>query len=437
MKLPKPIQSLRAIYEDYPPQFWLLIVGVFIDNVGAALVFPFLTLYATRTFDVGMLQVGVLMGIFSVTNLAGNTLGGALADRFGRKGTLLLGIIASAVTSLLMGWARSFFVLGLSMVVAGLFANVAGPAAQALLADLLPPQKRSQGFGILRVVANLAVAIGPAIGGILAIRSYFYLFVGDMATSLVTAGLVYVFLKETLPPRASGAAPESLFETFRGYKVALRDRAFMAFSLASMLVMVAAMQLNTTLSVYLRDVHGITQRQWGLVLTLNATMVVLFQFSVTRRMRETPPLLTLALGSALYAIGYALYGAVSGYALFLGAMAVVTTGEMLFAPSAQAVAADMSPEHMRGRYLAAFGLSRVVPGVVGPIAIGWVMDNLDPRWTWFVVGLAAAAAAAAFLVLDKRLRHRLATIRWRERRSAEGLTAPARSSDAAGYSPPA
>jgi len=437
MKLPKPIQGLRAIYEDYPPQFWLLIVGVFIDRVGGALVFPFLTLYITRTFEVGMTQVGVLLGLFSISNLGGNTLGGALADRFGRKGTLLLGIIASALTSLLMGWAGSFAVLALSLLVAGLFANVSGPAAQAMLADLLPAEKRGEGYGILRVVANLAVAIGPAIGGIVATRSYLYLFVGDAVTSLVTAGIVYALLRETLPEKDLASSAGSFWGTLRGYGVALHDRAFMAFGVASMLVIAAAMQLNTTLSVYLRDVHGITEQRCGLVLTLNATMVVLLQFYITRRMQGTAPLLTLALGSALYGVGYSLYGAVSSYSFFLGAMVVVTLGEMLVAPTAQAVAAAMSPEDMRGRYLAAFGMSWVLPGVVGPIATGWVMDNRDPRWTWYAVGLVAAVATAAFLVLDKRLGRRLATNRSRERCSAEGLTVPATSSDVAGYSPPA
>jgi MFS family permease len=186
----------------------------------------------------------------------------------------------------------------------------------------------------------------------------------------------------------------------------------LAFILISMLIAVVALQMNTSLGVYLRDVYGLSDQRFGYLLTLNASMVVLFQFFISRRMQGRRPLIMAALGGALYALGYTLYGFVAGYALFLVAMAVLTIGEMVFVPSAQALAACMAPEDMRGRYLAAYGLSWSLPLIFGPLASGLILDNLNPRWLWYAVGLVGFVAAAGFLVLERRMGEAMPTSRW-------------------------
>ncbi len=437
MSLSANATRLRDVYDEYPPQFWMLILGIFIDRLGGALVFPFLTLYITKKFGIGMTELGLLIGLFSITNLVGSTLGGAFADRLGRKGTLIFGLIVSALISLIMGYAQSLLVLSASLLLVGLFANVGGPAAQAMVADLLPEEKRAQGFGILRVVANLAIAIGPAIGGVLAVRSYLILFAADAVTSVITAVFALAVLRETNPVVPTGAQHETIVDTLRGYRVVLKDRRFFAFIAVSVLVAIVAMHLNTNLPVYLRDVHGISEQRCGYVLTLNASMVVLFQFWLTRQMQAFSPLLLAAAGSALYGLGYAVYGFVSAYVLFLAAMVVVTTGEMVFVPAAQALAARMARDDMRGRYLAAYGLSWGVPGIVAPLLAGLIMDNLDPRVLWYVSGLIGLTAAGGFVLMHRRIGDLPATNHLPRTQPAVAQPAPAPSSGEVGYSPPA
>ncbi len=437
MGLSVKVTRLRDVYDEYPPQFWMLILGMFIDRLGGALVFPFLTLYITKQFGIGMTELGLLIGLFSITNLVGSTLGGAFADRLGRKCTLIFGLVVSALISLIMGFAESFLVLSASLLIVGLFANVGGPAAQAMVADLLPEEKRAQGFGILRVVANLAVAIGPAIGGVLAVRSYLILFVADAITSVITAIFALAVLRETKPVVPSSAQHETMVDTLRGYRVVLQDVSFVAFLVVSMLVAIVAMHLNTSLPVYLRDVHGVSEQRFGYVLTLNASMVVLLQFWLTRQMQAFSPLLLAAAGSALYGLGYAVYGFVSGYLLFLAAMVVVTTGEMVFVPAAQALAARMAREDMRGRYLAAYGLSWGIPGIVAPLLAGLIMDNLDPRVLWYVSGLIGLTAAGGFVLMQRRVGGLPATSHSPRTQPSVARSAPAPSSGEAGCSPPA
>jgi sugar phosphate permease len=76
---------------------------------------------------------------------------------------LIFGLVASASASLVMGVVDSLDLFFATAMFVGLLADVGGPAQQAMVADLLPENQRAQGFGILRVVANLAVTIGPAV----------------------------------------------------------------------------------------------------------------------------------------------------------------------------------------------------------------------------------------------------------------------------------
>ena len=410
MSRSKRLQRIRDVYHEYPSEFWTLLLGTFIDRLGGALVFPFLALYISRKFDVGMTQVGILFGVFSITNIAGSMFGGALTDRLGRKKTLILGLVLSALTSLLMGLAESYAVLCAVIVGVGLFAEIGGPAQQAMVADLLPEDKRAEGFGLLRVVANLCVAIGPIIGGLLATQSYLPLFIGDAVTSLITAGIVFARLRETKPEARPGAEHETMLRTLRGYGAVARDVKFTVFVAISTLVMLMAMQMHSSLGIYLRDVHSVSVQRFGYILSLNATMVVLFQFYITRRIKDRRPFIMLAVGSALYGFGFFLYGIVSAYSLFLLAMIIITTGEMIVSPTAQSLVARMSPEDMRGRYMAVYGFTYVLPGIFGPLAAGLIMDNTDPRWVWYAAGLAGLTATTGFGLLHRWIGDSVATM---------------------------
>ncbi|MEJ2599127.1 MAG: MFS transporter [Anaerolineales bacterium] len=402
--IPNTLERARSTYQEYPSQFWVLVLGVFIDRLGGALLFPFLTLYLTQHFAIGMTQVGVIFGIYSISSVTGSMIGGALTDRLGRKVMLLFGLVMSALSSLLMGFINQLVFLYVVILVVGVLSEVGGPASQALVADLLPDEKRAQGFGIIRVVVNLAVTFGPLIGGLLATRSYLLLFICDAVTSVITAIFVSFALRE--PPHEAVSEEEtqpSMAQTFRGYFDVIRDTAFLWFMAASVLMVLVYMQMNTTLAVYLRDAHGISAQGFGYILSLNAAMVVVFQFAITRRITKFRPLLVMVAGTLLYALGFAMYGFVSLYGMFLLAMAIITIGEMLVSPVGSAIVARMAPEDMRGRYMAVYGFSWVIPMAVGPLLAGLVMDNFNSAYVWYLAGILGLAAAGAYYALELRV----------------------------------
>ena len=238
------LKKMKSIYHEYPRTFWLIMLGMFIDQLGGALIFPFFGLYITYKYNVGMTEVGVMFSIMAVSSLVGSLIGGALTDKFGRKIMILFGLVISAASTLLLAFAPSLDFIYLAGLVVGLFGNMAGPAHQAMVTDVLPEDKRIDGFGILRVIANLAVAIGPAIGGFLAARSYTMLFIIDVILSTITAIIILAFVPETKPDTPKGAdgkpqREQSLGETLAGYSKVFKDSTFMVYMLAAIFMVLA------------------------------------------------------------------------------------------------------------------------------------------------------------------------------------------------------
>ena len=394
---------LNKIYQEFPRKFWVVVLVSFIDSLGSHLLFPFFSLYITQKFNIGMAQAGLILGIWSACGLVGSMVGGALTDRFGRRRIILFGLVFSAISSLSLGLVNSIAILYPLAIVIGFLSNIDGPAYDALVADLLPEKQRPEGFGILRVADNLAWVIGPAVGGLVAFRSFFMLFVIDAGLSCIIAVIFYKLITETNPAASTEKSRATIWQTAAGYRQVLRDLAFMAFMVASLLMLMVYTQMYNTLPVYLRNVHGFSTEAYGFMLTSTAILVVLFQFWVTRLSKERPPFVVMAVGGALYAIGFGMLGFISAYYLFILAALIITFGEMLVVPTSQTLAANFAPADMRGRYMAVYGLSAAIPTTIGPGLAGLILDNLNPNLLWYVGGGLCIISALGFYGLHRWL----------------------------------
>jgi len=415
------LDRIKGTYQEFPPKFWVLVMATFIDRVGGTLIFPFFALYITQKFGVGMTQAGVLIAIFSMSGFLGSMVGGALADKFGRRGMVLFGLVFSALSSLSMGVVNRLSVFYLLAAAVGALSDIAGPARQAMVADILPEEKQAEGYGILRVAGNLAWIVGPMIGGLLAAKSYLLLFILDAISSLITAAIVYKLVPETKPDLSEAQRQETFFETLGGYRLVMADKVYMAFLVTSVLMLIVYQQMYNTLSVFLRDVHSVSTQGYGFLLSLDAGTVVIFQLWIARKISSYAPMAMMAIGTVLYLVGFTMFGFVSTYLFFVIAILIITLGEMIVMPVGQAVVARFAPGDMRGRYMAFYSLSWTIPASVGPWAAGLVMDNYDPNWVWYAAGIICAVATAGFYALHLKTRSRFAPGP-DEKQRAPGLT---------------
>jgi MFS family permease len=392
-------QRILDIYHEFPKKFWLVVGVSFIDRIGGTMLFPFFSLYITGKFDVGMTEAGYVLGLFAFFGMIGGFIGGALTDRFGRRSIIIFGLVFSAISTLSLGFVNDYAMLIPLAMIIGLLSDIAGPAHQAMIADILDEKQRQEGFGILRVVANMSWIIGPTIGGFVANRSYLILFITDAVFSCIVAFLFFKLIAETKPELKEGEEGQSLFSTFIGYGKVLLDFGFLAFLVAGILMGMVYQQMYNSLSVYLRDVHSMQPQGYGFLLTSSAITVIIFQFYTTRVIKKKSPFLMMALGTIFYMIGFTMFGLVSAYWLFVMAVVIITIGEMINMPTMQTLAVNFAPESMRGRYMAVFGIIWMIPATVSPTLAGIVLDNYNPNYLWYIGGVLCAVAAFAFVAL--------------------------------------
>ena len=395
--------NLQQLYREFPKKFWVVVAVHFVDKIGGTLLFPFFALYITRKFGVGMVEAGILLGLIALAGVVGSVIGGAVTDRLGRRKPILFGLIFSALSSLALGSVSEFVWLFPLSVAVGLLSDVGAPAHAAMIADILPKTQRQEGFGILRVVGNMAWLVGPTVGGFVARSSFFALFVIDAAFSCFVALMFYKLMPETKPQQPEAHAHGSFFQTFRGYGIVLRDTAYVAFLAAATLMGMVYIQMYNSLSVYLRDHHGVEPQGYGFLLTSSAITVIAFQFWTLRLIKSRPQFLMMAFGTMFYMIGFGMFGVVTPYWLFVLAVVVITAGEMIVVPTGQAIAAGFARVEMRGRYMATYGLSMSLPAAVGPAAAGVVLDYYNPDLLWYLAALVCAIASAAFYALHVQI----------------------------------
>jgi predicted MFS family arabinose efflux permease len=394
------LTRLKKTYDEFPRLFWIVVGTLFVDAIGSTLLFPFFALYITRKFGVGMTEAGILLGISSLFGLIGSVIGGALTDRFGRRQLILFGLVFSALSSLSFGLAWDVKILYYLVIVVGLLSRVAGPAYDAMLADIVPEAKRQEAFGITRVAFNYAWIFGTALGGFIAARSFLALFIIDAVLSLLVAIILFRFLPETKPAaHIEAQEAESLLKTAAGYGIVLRDLAYMSFTLAGMIVLIVYQQQYGSLPVYLRDVHNIDSRNYGIMLSISGLEVVLFQIWISRIIRKYPPFLMMMLGAFFFMAGFSMIGFVQGIPFFALALIVATIGEMILFPTNKALAANFAPQDMRGRYMAVYDLGWTIPATIGPAAAGLILDNYNPNLLWYIGGILCGLAALGFYAL--------------------------------------
>jgi predicted MFS family arabinose efflux permease len=373
----------------------LLICFVF-QRLAASLIWPFMALFILEQTGAALSSVTVLLSIQAVSSLVGTSLISALMDVIGRRRPMLLGLAAMSIVLLLMSQAHELWQWALLIAAYGTLHPVFMVGSNAMVADIVPPEQRTGAYALLRTGANVAIATGPVVGGIFIAQSHLFGF--SMAAFLNVALLlpVALFMVETLPGKRK---IEEKAKT--GFATLLRDKPFLMYMAIYALLEVAAALVFNLLAVYVNQQFNIQEDGYGRILAMNALMVVLFQYPVTRITIRWQPFPTLALGATFYAIGLVCFGLSSTPNTFALSMVVMTIGELIVAPTSTALVANMAPPAMRARYMGIYALAFTFGTGIGPLFGGILSDAFAPNAIWFAGALVALISAPGFLLLGR------------------------------------
>jgi len=396
------IARLRLTTADYPRQFWLLLGGMLINSSGGSMVWPFLTIYLRQRLAIPLTTVTLLLTVNAVAGLVATSVAGPVVDRFGRKGVMVLGLAVGGATLLAMSAASTLQWWAILMAISGAFSPLLRVGSDAMVADLIAPQRRASAYALVRMVHNLGIAIGPSVGGFVAVVSYAITFAIAAGANLLFALLILFFVAETVPQKLAADRPQAE----AGYGPLLRDRPFLAFCAFYALAGMVSPLLMVLLPVYAKENFGVPESQYGFIMAANAVMVVLFQYAVTRVSSRYPHLPVLAVGSLFYALGAGSVAWGWNFPTFLASMVILTVGELLLVPTATTLTANLAPPEMRGRYMGVYGLTWGVALGIGPVMGGFLNDRVAPVAIWYGGLAIGLAAMLGFLLLARRLRGR-------------------------------
>ncbi|MEI8132150.1 MAG: MFS transporter, partial [Leptolinea sp.] len=397
------LSSFRKARTEYPRQFWILFWGLLISTTGASMIWPFLMVYVSGKLHLPLTASATIMTINAAVSILFTFIAGPVTDKIGRKGVMVISLLGNGLVYLLYQGASTYAQFSIIAGLAGAFNPLFRVGADAMLADLIPEDKRIDAYSLLRLSNNLGVAIGPAIGGFMASSSYIIAFF-CAAAGMSTYGLMMLFLgKETLPSKLSGLVKtEQGREKFGGYSIIFRDKPYMQFVLAFALIQVCAALVWILLAVYTKQQYGIPENQYGFLPTTNGIMIVLFQLGITAWSKKHSSHSMLAIGSAFYGIATLSIAFMTGFWGFWISMVLLTFGEMILVPTSSTYAANLAPTDMRGRYMSLYGLTWGISMGIGPVLGGLLSDNFGPRFIWLGGGVIGALSVLAFLALKRK-----------------------------------
>jgi len=397
------VNSLNSIYNQYPRQYWLMITGIILATAGGSMIWPFLVIYASGKLSLPLSTVAALISINAGTSLIASLIAGTLADKIGRKVVMVFSLAVTGIAYLLLVNAQTYLHFAALMVLIGLSNPLYQVGADAMLADMIPSEKRSDAYALTRIANNAAFALGPAVGGFLATRSYnlaFYF----AAAGFITYSLLMLFrARETLPfvNESDSATPLQGENVLQGYMRVFKDTSYMTLIALISLGLIAPTMLWILMPVYAKTNFGIPEAQYGWIPTTNALMCVFIQYFVTRLTRHHNTLSIVGAGMLIYALGTGSVAVMTSFWGFWLSMVILTFGELTVVPTASKYVADLAPADLRGRYMSIYWLGWGLARTLSPIIGGFLNDNFAPRAIW-IGGLLIGLTSVIGIVLFNR-----------------------------------
>jgi predicted MFS family arabinose efflux permease len=402
-----PNRAFRVIWGDEvePALRPLLAVG-FAGSLAASTAWTFVGIWAVDELGASSAQLGVYFVLAAVISAGGGYLGGHISDHVGRRPVILTGWAATTLVWPTYALADDFRVAMPLLLVVSATASVAIAADQALVADVVAPERHEQGYASLRVANNLGVTLGPPIGGALLLSgNYDVLWIGVTTLGAVTTLLAW----RLIPVRGAYSSEEP---PARGsLRVIRRDRAFLLFLVSMVLANLVYFAFEVVLPISAVDTHGLTPAAWGFLVIINPALVTLFQLRLTRRVERFPAAPKLALAMVLMGWPFLLLSLDASVPVMALVILIFVIGEMLWIPTSQAIVAGLAPADLRGAYMGAFASTSSAGFALGPFIGLQIRGGFGDTamWTFFaavsVVAalLGAVACRYAFVVRRARL----------------------------------
>lgn len=374
--------------------------GMLISTIGSSMIWPFLMIYVRQRVNLPLTQIASLMTINATSGIIAAFIAGPITDRIGRKWVMVFSLAGNGLVYFFMSNAHTFLSFAILMTFSGAFNPLYRVGADAMVADLIPADKRVDAYALMRLSNNAGISIGPMVGGFISSISFTITFIFAGVGMLIYAILLAIFGLETLPQHSDVSG--NVIKLMGGYLQVLRDTQFLSFIGAFILAQMCATMIWILMPVYANGIFNVPESQYGFIPTTNALMVVFLQVFVTRLTKRYRPLPVMMVGTLFYTLGV---GSVSLGHTFIGfwiSIVIMTVGELILMPTASSYVAELAPPDMRGRYMSVAGLTWSVAAGVAPLLGGYLNDHIAPVATWYGGFLIGIIGILGFLIVSRK-----------------------------------
>jgi MFS family permease len=387
----------RDAVRGLPSRVWIISLGILVNQVGNFLP-VFIVLYLTqRGYSAG--AAGLVLGVTGLGKVLGNAVGGYLADKLGRRWTIVLSAVTTAGLTAIVPFLGPLLAIVAVAGLIGVTSQLYRPAAAAVLIDSVTTnQQRLAAVGVYRFAMNIGAALGGVIGGLLASTSYVGLFLGNAAACLLFGVVVAGLLRDAPQVQAGQDGADTEANQAVGYRQALSDRLLLRFLLMTVVAEFVYIQSTVGLPLHVNDA-GLSARDFGLLIGLNGLLVLVLELPITGWVSRYRPEYVLAIGNLIVGVGLALTGFANDMILLSATVLIWTFGEMVTSTYSQAYLGSLAPPHLVGRYQGLHGVAYTIGTGAGPL-IGGAVYAIGPWALWALIG--AAGLLSAQLCLPRR-----------------------------------
>ncbi|MGB6606187.1 MAG: MFS transporter [Atribacterota bacterium] len=408
MKLPKMLNH----YTKLPKSIYILFFARMVNSMGA-FVYPFLTIYLTKTLLMDEGEAGFIVMLAVTAHLPGLIVGGRLADWLGRKKILLLFQCLAAICLIPCAFLNNPFFIPRLLILSAFFLGAAQPASAAMTTDLTNPGNRKAAFSLLYLGGNIGFAVGPLIAGFLYNNYLMWIFLGDAATTFASLTLVYLFVKETLPSREKIEESYQLENNYekaeRGnlWQVLWRRPRLLLFTLISLIYSFVYAQTTFSIPIQVIELFGDKgPKIFGVIMTTNALVVSFLTIIVISLTHKIKPVLNVAIAGVLYAIGFGIIFFITGLPWLLLSTVIWSMGEILVTTNSNVYIANHTPMSHRGRFNAVIPVIMGAGFALGPLISGDYIRKYGIKNIWPAIFFLSIVAAVLmyFLYLSEKKR---------------------------------
>jgi len=388
-----------STFKGLSPEVWWLALITLINRAGT-MVIPFLSLYLTKSLNFSLSDVGWIMTAFGLGSVIGSWLGGRLTDKIGFYKVMVFSLFVSGLFFVVLQFLTNFTSFWLGILFVMLVSDMFRPAMFVALNSYSKPENKTRTVTLIRLAINLGFSAGPAIGGIIIITmSYGGLFWVDGITCMLAA----LVLLNVLHPKKSKTIDDlKIADPQSAYK----DKAFLLFLAAMVLFGIVFLQYFSTMPLYYKDAHYLSELEIGILLGLNGFLIFVFEMPLIKwlensRFTKSGLMLT---GALLTGLSFLVLNMTTWAGILIIGMLLMTFGEMIAFPFSNAFAMERAKKGNPGEYMALYSISFSIAHIFGHNAGLQLVNALGFDKTWYLAAILAGFSVFLLFILKQKLK---------------------------------